>query len=114
MPYQVRLMGPAARFLDSLPVKFRTKAYRTVGLLREFGPFLRGPHAKKVTGQPGLMELRVGLGGDICRMFYFHHRQGVYVITSGYQKKAMKLDRREIRRAVDSMRAFLEDSHGED
>ena len=114
MPYQVRLMAPAARFLDSLPLRFRTKAYRSIGLLREFGPFLREPHAKKVTGQPGLMELRVGFGSDICRMFYFHHREGVYVITSGYQKKARKLDRREIHRAAQSMRAFLEDNHGED
>ncbi len=114
MPYRIRLMAPAARFVDSLPVKFRTKAYRTIGLLREFGHFLREPHAKRVTGHPGLMELRVGLGTDICRLFYFHHRQGVYVVTSGYKKKAMKLDRREICRAVDSMEAFLEENRGED
>ena len=114
MPYQVRVMAPTAGFLNSLPLKFRTKAYRSIGLLREFGPFLREPHAKRVTGQSGLMELRVGLGSDICRMFYFHHRHGVYVITSGYQKKAMKLDRREIRRAAESMREYLEGDHGED
>jgi phage-related protein len=112
MPCQVRLMAHAVQFLDSLPVKFRAKAYRSIGLLQEFGPFLREPHAKRVSGQPGLMELRVTFASDICRLFYFHLRQGVYVVTSGYQKKARKLDPREIRRAVESMRSLLEESSG--
>ncbi len=58
------------------------------------------------------MELRVRFGSDICRMFYFHFRQGVYVVTSGYQKKTRKLDPGEIRRAVESMRDFLEERTG--
>jgi hypothetical protein len=57
MPYKVRILPPAAKFLDTLPDQLRAKAARSIVLLREFGPFLREPHAKKVTDWQGLFEL---------------------------------------------------------
>jgi phage-related protein len=108
MSYRVRLLRPASAFLEDLPRKLRAKAFRTVELLREFGPLIGPPHAKAVTGYRGLRELRVRYASDICRLFYFHYRGTVYVVTSGYVKKAQKLDEREIDRAVRLMREVLE------
>jgi len=112
MPYKVKLLPPATRFLDALPDRLRAKAARSIVLLREFGPFLREPHAKKVTDWRGLFELRVSFGGDTCRFFYFWHGAQVVVITSGYLKKGMKLERRELERAALLMKGYLE-SEGE-
>jgi phage-related protein len=114
MAYRVRLLRPASVFLEGLPRKLRAKAFRTVELLREFGPLMGPPHAKAVTGQRGLRELRVRYASDICRLFYFHYRDVVYVVTSGYVKKARKLDEREIDRATRLMREVLEGIHGQE
>jgi phage-related protein len=108
MPCKVKMLPPAAKFLDSMPDRLRAKATRTIELLREFGPFLREPHAKKVTDRQGLFELRVALGRDTCRFFYFWHGAQVVVLTSGYMKKGMKLERRELERADSLMTKYLE------
>lgn len=99
MPFSVRLLEPATAFLARLPVKLRAKALRTIGLLEQFGPELPMPHARKLSGYD-LWELRVRQGSDICRMFYFHHDGTVYVVTSGYVKKADRTSRMEIERAL--------------
>ena len=112
MSYQVKLLEPAKLFLDSLDVKFRAKAYRTIGLLQQFGQFLMEPHAKPIRGYKGLHELRVKHGSNICRIFYFYHRNSVYILTSGYVKKRQKLDKSEIEKANTIMKRFLEESHG--
>jgi phage-related protein len=113
MAYKVKVLAPAEKFLGSLPDRLRAKAARAIVLLREFGPLLREPHAKKVTNWQGLFELRVALGSDACRFFYFWHGEKVVVLTSGYIKKGMKLERKELERAARLMRAYQE-SEGED
>ena len=107
MPYKVRLLPPAVGFLDNLPDRLRAKAARSIALLREFGPSLREPHSKKVTDWRGLFELRVILGGDTCRFFYFWQGAQLVVVTSGYLKKGMKLERKELERAASLMRSYL-------
>ena len=109
MPFKVRLLPSAKEFLDKLPQKFWAKAVRSISLLEEFGPGLREPHSKKVSGWDGLFELRVQLGNNICRLFYFSHRLSFYIVTSGYIKKSMKLDRNELARAASLMRQYLEE-----
>lgn len=112
--YDVRLLRPAVDFLEGLPKKLRAKALRTVGLLRRFGPELGEPHAKALVGLRGLRELRVRFGSDICRLFYFHHEGVVYVVTSGYLKKAQKLRDSEVERAKTLMREVLEEGYGQE
>jgi phage-related protein len=112
MAYKVKLMQPAADFLERIPIGLKTKAFRTLRLLEEFGPLLREPHSKKVTGWPGLFELRVAIGRDACRLFCFWHGLAFYVVTSGYIKKAMKLDRKELDRAFTLMKRFLDENDG--
>ncbi len=109
MEYTVKLLPPAVEFLKSLPVKLAAKAYRTVSLLQTFGFQLGEPHAKTLVGTGGLKELRVKLGSDICRIFYFHHHKTVYVATSGYIKKDMKTDTGEIARALRLRQLFEEE-----
>jgi phage-related protein len=100
MDFTVRLLAPAYDFIESLPAKMQSKVYRTIDLLREFGYRLPEPYSKSLTGTPGLKELRVKLATDICRLFYFHHKGKVYIVTSGYVKKRDKTDPKEILRAL--------------
>ncbi len=100
MNYEVIILEPAKRFIDGLEVKLKAKTFRTIELLGEFGPFLSEPHSKKVAGYKGLYELRVIQGSNICRLFYFHDKGKVYVITSGFIKKESRLKKSEIDLAV--------------
>ncbi len=112
MRFQVELLEDATNFILSQPVKMQAKIQRTIGLLKEFGYELPEPHSKKIKGKRKLYELRIKLGSDICRMFYFHFRGKIYIITSGYVKKAMKTDERQINRATRLMTQFLEENDG--
>jgi phage-related protein len=106
--YEVGLLDDAVEFLNSLDPKMRAKAFRTIDLLRNFGIFLKMPHAKKIEGEESLFELRVQLASNIVRLFYFHHLGKAYIITSGYVKKNMKLDRKEIDKARTIRAKFLQ------
>ncbi len=66
------------------------------------------PHSKTLKGTDGLRELRIKFASDIVRLFYFHHRGRVYVVTSGFVKKTAKTDARELQRAVRLMREVKE------
>jgi len=82
-------------------------------LLEQFGPQLPVPHAKSLKNCQGLKELRVKQGSDIVRLFYFHHKGRLYVVTSGYLKKTQKTNQREIARAMRLMNEFTGDpNHG--
>jgi len=107
--YEVRLLDPANELLESCSSKMQAKILRTIDLLERFGPNLPQPHAKNLTGYD-LKELRVKLGSDIIRMFYFHHRDKVYIITSGYIKKSNKISKKEIKRALKLKAKFEEEN----
>jgi len=107
--YEVRLLEDAVSFLRGLPVKLRAKAFRGIELLRALGPGLPMPHAKTLKGGQGLRELRVKFASDIVRLFYFHHQGKIYIVTSGFVKKADRTDPRELQKALRLMRAFKED-----
>ena len=55
------------------------------------------------------MAKRVKVGTDICRIFYFHHKDTLYVATSGYIKKEMKTDHGEIEKAQKLRKIFIEE-----
>jgi phage-related protein len=107
MDYQVFLLPKAVEFLNSLNIRFRAKSIRTIELLKQFGPVLPLPHSKKLQGKDNLYELRVKLGTDICRLFYFHDENSIYVVTSGFIKKSQKTDPQEIERAIRIRQEFL-------
>jgi phage-related protein len=107
MEYEVRLLDPANEFIDSLPGKMQAKVYHTIDMLKEFGYQLKEPWSKTLRNAEGMKELRVKLASNICRLFYFHHKVKLYVVTSGYTKKRDKTDKREIERALRLMHEVL-------
>jgi len=109
MKYNIEVMTPALDFINSLSPKLRAKTLRAIELLKEFGFQLGEPHSKTLVGTDGLKELRVKVGTDICRIFYFHHKHILYVATSGYIKKDMKTDRGEIEKAQKLRKFFIEE-----
>ena len=111
MEYEIQILESAAKFLRSLNLKLKAKAYRTIRLLEEFGPFLAEPHSKKIKGYKSLYEIRVKQGSNICRFFYFHHKGKVYIVTSGYLKKDRKTRKSELYRAEKIMNQFMEENH---
>ncbi len=111
MVYEVQILKPAEIFLRSLNIKMRAKAYRTIKLLEELGPFLSGSHSKKMQGYKSLYELRVKQGTNICRFFYFHQKDKIYIVTSGYIKKNRKTDRSQLQTAEKLMKQFMEENH---
>ncbi len=108
MEFDVFLTEDVVEFIDSLPIKAQAKIERSIQLLREFGNMLSLPHSKQLTDSKKLKELRVVLGTNIYRLFYFHLEKKTYVITSGYVKKSPRKNKNEIERAVKKMINILE------
>jgi phage-related protein len=50
-------------------------------------------------------------GSNICRLFYFHHKGTVYIVTSGFIKKENKTSKKELVKAEKIMNKFMEDNH---
>lgn len=68
----MRVMFDAAflRWLDTLEGRLRSRAYRAIYLLRDYGSQLRMPYSRKVRG--ALFELRIR-GALHVRMLYVYH-----------------------------------------
>jgi phage-related protein len=107
MQYEVVLLEPATDFLHMLAGKLQAKAFRAIELLGYFAPQLLMPHSKKLSGYD-LWELRVRQGSTICRLFYFHDRDRIFIVTSGYVKKSDRTSSEEIRRALRLKMEYLE------
>lgn len=106
--YETVLLEPATDFINTVNSKMKAKILRTIRLLVRYGPFLPLPHSKKLTGYD-LYELRVKVASDIVRLFYFHDRGKIFVITSGYIKKSNKTSVREIKLALKLKHEYQED-----
>jgi phage-related protein len=109
MHFEVKILPQAHDFIRSLNPKMRAKVYRGIDLLTLFGFRLSEPHAKTLKNAEGIKELRVKVATDICRLFYFHHKEKLYVCTSGYIKKTDKTDEQEIQRALRIRNDFLQE-----
>lgn len=102
---------PVEEFISSLPVKLRAKNMRAIGLLEEMGRMLPEPHAVNVTGKryAGLWELRVKLGSDITRIFYFFFPTGDRaLLLHGFVKKSNPTPPSELERARSYMKDAME------
>ncbi|WP_232371625.1 type II toxin-antitoxin system RelE/ParE family toxin [Leptospira ainazelensis] len=99
-------MEPAEEFLTNLESKLKAKSFRTIELLKDFGPELREPFSKKIQSIDGLFELRVKQGSNICRFFYFFEKDKIVIITSGYVKKDQKTNKDQLTKARNLMNSF--------
>ena len=112
--YEVELLEPARTFIYRLKPEMQNKALSAVTLLERFGFRLTEPDTKTLQNADGLKELRIQFASDICRLFYFHHRGKLYVVTSGYIKKEQKTKRSEIERALKIMRQYIHERGNHD
>jgi phage-related protein len=113
MHYEVAVLDQAREFLTNLETKLWAKAYRAINLLEQFGPLLKLPHSRKIVGTEELYELRAKQGTNICRLFYFWYNDEKYVVLSGFVKKQDKTDPKEIGRALNIMRTYVEEKNAE-
>lgn len=93
---------PVVAFLKSLSPKMRAKAYNEIELLQEHGIYLREPYVKPIKGAKykGLYELRIRLGSDASRIFYFTHNGNMFVLLNGFLKKTNKTPKGELEKAI--------------
>lgn len=89
---------PIQEFIDNLEERYRTKVFHTFELLAEFGPLLRMPHAKKITGT-SIWELRI-LGQASLRFFYIAIIQKTFLILHGFTKRKQKTPKNEVEFAL--------------
>lgn len=90
--------APVKEFLESLDAKMRAKALHELNILQQFGPSLREPHSKSVNG--GIFELRIKIGSDISRIFYFFRIGNKIILTNGFIKKTKKTPKSELDKAL--------------
>ena len=84
-------------FIDSLGEKDQQKVLACVKLLEDKGVTLHRPHADFL--RDGIYELRVKTSQLCCRVLYFFNRNQI-VLTHGFKKKARKVPKPQIDRAV--------------
>ena len=97
---------PMQEYLDSLTNKMRAKTFRSMQLLREFEPELRAPNTKPF--EDGIFELRTSQGSIAGRCLFFFYDGDVIVLTHGFVKKTQKTPRKEIDRAKQYRRVYME------
>ena len=85
-------------FVQQKP-KVKEKIIWTLELLQEL-PVIPAQYLKHIQGTDGLYEIRIQNGGDIFRIFCFFDDGQLVVLINAFQKKAQKLPRREIKRAI--------------
>ena len=94
---------PVKEFMEEQNQDVYTRILRSIKLLREGGPFLRLPDAKKI--DKNLYELRIR-GKESIRIFYTKTTEGYFLIHA-FKKKTQKIPRKDLKLAVDRMRMFI-------
>lgn len=85
---------PIQEYMDTLEPKLLAKTLRTIDLLENNGPTLRGPYSEPIGN--GIFELRTKQGTDITRILYFFFIGKNAVLTNGFTKKTQKTPKSEI------------------
>jgi len=91
---------PVKDFIEKLEKKTYARAFRSIELLRDFGPFLRMPYSKKIA--PKLYQLRIK-GAESIRIFYTQINKTYYLLHA-FKKKSQKTPKREIKTALDRIK----------
>ena len=97
---------PVTEFLNSLPVKHKTKVQFVLDLLAEYGPLLKEPFTKHLSGTK-LKELRIQASPNIYRIFYFAHIEKKLVLLHAFTKKTEQTPRKEIEVAENRMENYI-------
>jgi phage-related protein len=105
--FEVQFLEPAKVFLEDLDEKSRNKVLFNVWKARE----INDPELfKKLSGE--IWEFRTHFNNNQIRFLAFWDKTGgnqtLVIVTHGYIKKAQKTPKREIERAVQLRREYLE------
>jgi|SRR3989344_8459892 len=92
------------KFIDGLELPAQSKSLSVLKLLGEYGPLIREPHSKKISGYRNLFELRTS-GRSPIRMFYTVVNQKFYILHA-ITKKTDKTPIREINTALKRLAAI--------
>src|SRR3989338_6318126 len=84
---------PVKEFMEVQNDEVYTKILRSIKLLREGGPFLKPPDAKKI--DKNLYELRIR-GKEAIRIFYTKSSIG-YILLHAFKKKTQKIPKKELK-----------------
>ena len=106
--YEVeRGTSPPRDFLGGLPPKAQAKLLRVLGLLEKHGPALQEPYVKRLSGWPGLLELRTSVGSDAFRLFFFFADRDLAVVVHGIRKKSERTPVRDLNAADARRKAYV-------
>ena len=94
---------PVKEFMEEQNEEIYAKILRSIKLLREGGPFLKPPDAKKI--DRNLYELRVR-GQEAVRIFYTKSSIG-YILLHAFKKKTQKIPKKELKLAIDRMEKLV-------
>jgi phage-related protein len=90
--------SPIESFLDKLTLIQQSKIRNGLRLLEEFGPQLRQPYSKKLTGSKNLFEIRT-MGKSPIRLIYAIKSNTFYILHA-FIKKTKKTPTRDIKIAI--------------
>lgn len=104
----VTYKGYFDEFFKQQPQKVRDKIIKVLDIIEQID---RIPltYLKYIEGTNGLFEVRVQLGNNIFRIFYFFDGNKLVVLLSGFQKKTQKTPSEEIKRAERLMTDYYEE-----
>ncbi|OGG31507.1 hypothetical protein A3A63_01670 [Candidatus Gottesmanbacteria bacterium RIFCSPLOWO2_01_FULL_46_9] len=88
----VRGDQPVREFVEALDDQTKGKFLRLYDLLRDYGPRLTFPHAKRITKD--ISELRIR-GKTEVRIFYARYH-GMYILLHAFKKKTQKTPSKEL------------------
>ena len=94
---------PVKEFIKEQDEGTYAKILHSILLLKNYGPYLKPPDAKKL--QDRLYELRIR-GKIAIRIFYTLHK-GEYYLLHAFKKKTEKTPSKEIKTAVDRMEKLI-------
>lgn len=94
--------SPIKDFIDSLPLKAKARAFKTLELLESYGIQMGEPHVKHVGKK--LWELRVKAQEGIFRFFFTVRQNRIIILLHGFQKKTEKTPKRELDVALKRMK----------
>ncbi|MEK7092820.1 MAG: type II toxin-antitoxin system RelE/ParE family toxin [Patescibacteria group bacterium] len=90
--------NPAKEFIDSLSRQQKSKVFRILMHIEEYGLQSIIPHVKKLSGTP-FWEIRI-LGKDNIRVIYVMPDQQTVLILHGFIKKKQKTPTKELETAA--------------
>ncbi len=97
---------PVADFIDSLPVGTRTKVFRLIDLLGDYGILLNEPYTRQIKDK--IREIRIKDRQGAIRVLYFTFSGRRFILLHGFVKKADKTPEKEIEIAEKRMTDFLQ------